>query len=127
VCMGNDMVGIVHPCKVYGAMGVSRPVLFFGPAESHIGELLQQHQFGWRVSHDDVAGAQRVLREILATPRLELQAMGRRAAAVLAQGYGKSQLLHALCDVLQKGMRAAIANSAVPVPSITAADSRRAA
>jgi len=24
--MGNDMVGVVHPCKVYGAMAVARPV-----------------------------------------------------------------------------------------------------
>ena len=127
VCMGDDMVGIVHPCKVYGAMGVSRPVLFFGPAQSHIGELLAKYQFGWRVDHGDVEGAQRVLREILATPRMELQAMGRRAAAVLAQGYGKQQLLHALCDVLQSGVRGALAGTAAPVPAIAAADSRRAA
>jgi hypothetical protein len=127
VAMGDDMVGIVHPCKVYGAMSVSRPVLFFGPAESHIGALLHAHQFGWRVDHGDIAGAQRVLREILATPRLELQAMGRRGAAVLAQGYGKRELQKALCDVLQRGLPAAPRDtgvvSSVPQPG----EQRRAA
>ncbi|MCA9310139.1 MAG: glycosyltransferase family 4 protein, partial [Phycisphaerales bacterium] len=28
VSIGNDVVGIVHPCKVYGAMAVARPILF---------------------------------------------------------------------------------------------------
>ena len=27
VAMGSEMVGIVHPCKVYGAMAVARPIL----------------------------------------------------------------------------------------------------
>jgi hypothetical protein len=40
VTMGDDVVGIVHPCKVYGAMAVARPVLFVGPARSHVGDLL---------------------------------------------------------------------------------------
>ena len=31
VTLGNEMVGIIHPCKVYGAMAVGRPVLFVGP------------------------------------------------------------------------------------------------
>ena len=35
VSMGSEMVGIVHPCKVYGAMAVARPVLVLGPAECH--------------------------------------------------------------------------------------------
>ena len=131
VAMGSDMVGIVHPCKVYGAMAVSRPVLFFGPAESHIGELLHTHRFGWRVDHGDVVAAQRVLREILAMPQHELQAMGRRSAAVLAQGLGKRHLLNALCDVLQRALPAVAAPAAVhaaaPVAHVAPTESRRAA
>ena len=32
VSLGDDVVGIVHPCKIYGAMTVGRPILFLGPA-----------------------------------------------------------------------------------------------
>ena len=30
VTLGNLLAGIVHPCKLYGALEVSRPVLYFG-------------------------------------------------------------------------------------------------
>src|SRR6185503_10863307 len=30
VSLGENMVGIVHPCKIYGAMTVGRPILYFG-------------------------------------------------------------------------------------------------
>ena len=35
ISMGNEMVGIVHPCKVYGAMAVGRPLLLVGPRPCH--------------------------------------------------------------------------------------------
>ncbi len=127
VSMGDDMVGIVHPCKVYGAMAMSRPVLFFGPAQCHIGELLEKNRFGWRVDHGDVEGAQRVLREVLAMPRTELQAMGRRGAAVLALGYGKRELLDRLCGVLQRGLPEIAVPGLAPAGVMAANENRRAA
>ena len=35
------MVGIIHPCKIYGAMAAARPILFLGPNPSHISDLLE--------------------------------------------------------------------------------------
>jgi glycosyltransferase involved in cell wall biosynthesis len=40
VVMGNRFVGIVHPCKVYNIMSVGIPVLYIGPSESPIADLL---------------------------------------------------------------------------------------
>jgi hypothetical protein len=104
VSIGNDMVGVVHPCKVYGAMAVSRPVLMLGPAPSHLSELIDTHGIGWRIAHGDVQGAQRVLQEILATPEDVLRQMGQRAAAVISGSLGKAQLQAQLCDILQAGL-----------------------
>ena len=42
VSLGEPMVGIIHPCKVYGAMAVARPVLYFGPSPSHVADLLER-------------------------------------------------------------------------------------
>src|SRR5439155_22115739 len=64
VSLGGNMVGIIHPCKVYGAMAVARPVLFFGPKPSHIDDLLEQHHFGLHVSHGDVGGAVCAIRKL---------------------------------------------------------------
>ncbi len=110
VSMGDNMVGIVHPCKVYGAMTVARPVLLLGPAQCHISDLIEKHRFGWSIGHGDVAGAEKVLLEILATPPEELQAMGQRAARAIAGTMGRKQLLGQFCDVLQRGL---------PLPSST--------
>jgi len=40
VVMGNPFVGIVHPCKIYNIMSVGIPVLYIGPSESPIADLL---------------------------------------------------------------------------------------
>jgi hypothetical protein len=36
------MVGIIHPCKIYGAMAAAKPILYFGPQPSHITDLSRQ-------------------------------------------------------------------------------------
>ena len=41
VSLGEGMVGIIHPCKVYGAMTAGRPILFLGPRPSHVSDLLE--------------------------------------------------------------------------------------
>src|SRR6201999_4045559 len=66
VSLGNDMVGIIHPCKVYGAMAVARPILFFGPKPSHVSDLLDAHHFGLGATHGDVTGAVNAIRQLQA-------------------------------------------------------------
>jgi hypothetical protein len=40
VVMGDPFVGIIHPCKIYNILRVGAPVLYIGPAESHIADLI---------------------------------------------------------------------------------------
>jgi colanic acid biosynthesis glycosyl transferase WcaI len=101
--MGDDVVGIVHPCKVYGAMAVARPVLFVGPAQSHVGDLLAREEIGWRVPHGDVDGLVELLRGLVERDSESLARMGRRAQGVLEQGLSKSELCGRLCDILEQG------------------------
>ena len=79
VSLGDAMAGIVHPCKVYGAMSTSRPILFLGPDGSHVAEMLSESEFGWHVRHGDVEGAVTAIREILDADQRELQQLGTRA------------------------------------------------
>jgi len=63
VVMGVPYVGIVHPCKIYNILAAERPVLYIGPSESHITDILSQNSVGGYVcSHGDVDG---VIRSIL--------------------------------------------------------------
>jgi colanic acid biosynthesis glycosyl transferase WcaI len=40
--MGDPFVGIVHPCKINKVLAVTRPFLYVGPRESHIGNIIAQ-------------------------------------------------------------------------------------
>ena len=39
VVMGDPFVGLIHPCKIYNILRLGTPVLYIGPAESHITDL----------------------------------------------------------------------------------------
>jgi len=104
VTVGDEIPGIVHPSKVYGAMAVERPILLIGPEENHVADLLEVDDIGWHVRHGDVAGAEIVLREILATKPEELRAKGRRARKVLEATGGRTAACARVCDVLGQGL-----------------------
>jgi hypothetical protein len=101
VSLGENMVGIIHPCKVYGAMAVGRPVLFFGPRPSHISDLLDVHGFGLSVRHGDVEGAIEAIRKLRQTPTPERRRMGEVAQRVLGESLSQEILCGRLCDGLE--------------------------
>ena len=41
VVMGEPFVGLVHPCKVYNLLKMPAPLLYIGPAESHVTEIMR--------------------------------------------------------------------------------------
>lgn len=119
VTMGDEMVGILHPCKLYGAMAIGRPVLFVGPPECHVIDIMQRADIGWYVRHGDVDGAERALREILAATPDELAAKGARARALLDAELTEALLCGRFCDVLEHGRAGAdaLAASRARVPA----------
>jgi glycosyltransferase involved in cell wall biosynthesis len=53
--MGDSYVGIVHPCKVYNVLAVGRPLLYIGPPESHVCDILKLSSVGaYAAAHGDV-------------------------------------------------------------------------
>lgn len=101
VAMGEAMVGIVHPCKVYGVMTVARPMLFLGPMESHVGELLAQHDIGWQVDHGEVEKAEHCIRTMAASSADELAQRGRTAKKLIQQELSMKTLCGKFCDVVE--------------------------
>jgi glycosyltransferase involved in cell wall biosynthesis len=41
VVMGDPLVGIIHPCKVYNFLATRRPFVYIGPEKSHIADLIR--------------------------------------------------------------------------------------
>ncbi len=105
VTLGNEVVGVVHPCKVYGAMAVSRPVLFVGPKPSHVADILENNSIGWHLNHGDVDGAVQLINQIVETSRDEQSAMGSRAKDLIEGRLGKQSLCGRFCDVIEDAMK----------------------
>jgi glycosyltransferase involved in cell wall biosynthesis len=40
VVMGDPFVGIVHPCKIYNILQLGLPVLYIGPSQGHIPDMI---------------------------------------------------------------------------------------
>jgi glycosyltransferase involved in cell wall biosynthesis len=100
VSVGNVLIGLSHPCKVYGAMAVARPILLLGPRPCHVSDILDAHQCGWQVRHGDVDGAVRTIRQILDADPAELRRMGERAQQAVAEHFAMRRLRKQFCDLV---------------------------
>jgi colanic acid biosynthesis glycosyl transferase WcaI len=99
VSLGDPMVGVVHPCKIYGAMAIARPVLYLGPGPSHIADLLHTADFGWHIRHGDVEGAVATIR---AMRQADLQAKGEHGQQLLAADLSRDKLQSLFCERLEE-------------------------
>jgi len=107
VSVGDHVVGVVHPCKIYGAMAVGRPVLLIGPDPCHASEIIDRTRAGWRIGHGDADAAERAVLEIARTPRDELRAMGQRAREYVASEVSRERLCGRLCSIIEQCARGA--------------------
>lgn len=61
VVMGDPFVGLVHPCKIYNILTVAAPVVYIGPAPSHVTKILADRphhpQIGVRHGQDEQLAA----------------------------------------------------------------------
>jgi glycosyltransferase involved in cell wall biosynthesis len=121
VALGNELVGVSHPCKIYGALEVARPILFLGPEPSHVSDIIAEHRVGWHITHGDVAGAERLLRTLPTLDAGQLAAMGAEGRRVVVERFGKDALCGRLVDVLERGRETAARDSARPIPAGPAA------
>jgi len=117
VTVGDEVVGIVHPCKIYGAMAVARPVLTFGPERCHLSDLVDRFDLGSHIPHGDVDGAVAAIESLAAADPAERAAMGGRARRAITEQLGKPALCGRFGDVVE----AAIAGVPIPLDEPAAA------
>ena len=105
VSVGDDVVGVVHPCKIYGAMAVGRPILLLAPDPCHASDIVTDNEIGWHIPHGDVDRAVEVLQSIGETSPEDLRAMGERAQETIRRSYSKSGLCGQFCDQVELAMQ----------------------
>jgi glycosyltransferase involved in cell wall biosynthesis len=104
VTMGDAMLGIVHPSKIYGILAAQRPVLYVGPLNSHVDIIVREHDLGWSVRHGDADNAVRaVLAAIRLTPD-ERNAIAARARALAVGELSPDVLSRRVANRIQRAM-----------------------
>jgi glycosyltransferase involved in cell wall biosynthesis len=101
VVMGEAMLGLVHPCKIYNILAVGAPVLYIGPKPSHVTEILDRLETGYPRASRPHGDANSVADQILRLMDRE-QNVPRQAPAREAAGFSKTVLLPQLIAELEK-------------------------
>ena len=101
VSIANEGVGIVHPCKVYGALSIGRPVIALAPAASYVADILDRHRVGWLIEHGAVERLSALLLQFMAMPKNELAAMGQAAKEAVHACYSRDRHLASVCDIIE--------------------------
>jgi len=100
VSLADNAVGVIHPCKIYGAMAIGRPVLFFGPESSHVGDIMRVADIGRIIPHGNVAAAVAAIQELKAMSERQREDMGKQATCVISGSFSAALLLERFCDIL---------------------------
>lgn len=104
VSFGDEMLGIVHPCKFYAALAMGKPILLLGSKDSALGKIVVEQRVGWCVAHGDTEEMARLLEWIIVQPKNELSAIGDRAKELAARHYSRERLRGEFCDVLERSL-----------------------
>jgi len=101
VTMGDAMVGIVHPSKIYSAMAVKRPLLAIAPDNSFIAEIMDEQDFGFRFRHRDVAGVILAISKLADMDDSERIQLGERAWAHVQTHWNQAKMRKQFVDILE--------------------------
>jgi colanic acid biosynthesis glycosyl transferase WcaI len=104
VSIADEAIGIIHPCKIYGALAVGRPVIALASHESYIGDIVTD-EIGWVVNHGDSDELVAVLQRLLDEPHSTLQGMGTAARSAAQSLYSRRTLLDRVCEALEQSAR----------------------
>ena len=114
VSLGDNMSGIVHPCKIYGALSIGRPVLILGPKESYLSDIIKKEvrsqksevsqetdrAIGYAIQHGDVAGAVAALTAAAGQTQQKRAAIGQRAEEVARERFSGEQLVNQFLETV---------------------------
>jgi colanic acid biosynthesis glycosyl transferase WcaI len=98
VLMGDPFVGIVHPCKIYNILAVSRLFLYVGPRESHVADILAEvPKLGYSHQHGDVD-------QVVTSITAACAQHGNTAAGTMAERFSSKRLVPGMVCLIEELM-----------------------
>ena len=114
VVVGPSEVGVRHPCKIYGAMALGRPILLLGPDPCHASDLVDENDLGWHIQHGDVDAAISTIKHMVDQDAGVLAEMGQRGKKIVKEQLSQDILCTRFCDIIERGVQSNAAPSRIP-------------
>lgn len=92
-------LGSVVPSKVYGLLAAGRPVLFIGPEESTVAQIIKRFDCGWHISCGDASSLLDLLRT-LSKNRTVVEQAGARARQAFLKFYDLPHGVSRICALI---------------------------
>jgi glycosyltransferase involved in cell wall biosynthesis len=86
VTLKKKLAGLLVPSKIYGVMAASRPVIFVGPTECTVAQIVQEGDCGYVVEPGDVDSFVKAVEDLYHDPG-HREAMGIRARREFEEKY----------------------------------------
>jgi glycosyltransferase involved in cell wall biosynthesis len=102
VILGNGQVGYTHPNKVYGAMYIGKPILYIGPGESHVADLLNDLKGNISVEHGQSILLADKIKELFSKPLDELDIIGEDNLNYARRNFHPDLLKQKMLDAIVK-------------------------
>jgi glycosyltransferase involved in cell wall biosynthesis len=111
VVMGEPFRGIVHPCKIYNVLALGVPVLYVGPAESHVTDIAARVADAAYTRRAEHGAVEETVAHVLAFAR-GATAGGSDDARRLAADFSRGRLLPRMIDAIESPLPATPATPA---------------
>ncbi|MBV9225855.1 MAG: glycosyltransferase family 4 protein [Acidobacteriaceae bacterium] len=92
-------LGSVVPSKVYGLLAAGRPVLFIGPEESTVAQIIKRFDCGWHIPCGDASSLLDLLRA-LSENRTVVEQAGSRARQAFLRFYDLPHGVSRICALI---------------------------
>lgn len=102
ITLRDSFLGVISPSKLYAALAMGLPILYFGPQGSNVDEAIQRFGCGVSLRHGNVQGAVDFLRQLVGNDGFAAD-LSRRARLAFDSAYTEAQALPAF-DQLIKGL-----------------------
>lgn len=105
VVLGDQMVGLTHPNKIYGAMFIGKPILYIGPEHSHITEILSNCPGNILIRHGEHEQLRRKLTEFAEMDKASQLRVGRINREYASKNFVAKHLIDRMVEVIEQGTK----------------------
>lgn len=100
VIIGEGLVGFTHPCKIYGALYVGKPIIYIGPLPSHVSEILSGLTGNIMVNHGEIDELRSKLLDLCAD-FCKIEDIGCKNKELAQEKFIPGKMINEMCSIIE--------------------------